>query len=209
MTSDPTRRVVAAFDFDGTITYRDTLGPFLWQLAGPLGVLVNGLLLLPVLLAYALRLMSNSAAKERVLRRFVGGMEVAALEAEAERFVRERLPALVRPEALARLAWHRRQGHRCIVISASMENYVAPWARAAGFDDVIATRMALTGDGRLSGRYDGANCYGFEKTRRLQALLGEGAYELYAYGDSRGDRELLAMADHAYYRSMPGENDGK
>ena len=207
MSNAPAKIVVAAFDFDGTITYRDTLGPFLLYLAGPFGVLVNGLLLLPVLVAYVLHLMPNSVAKERVLRRFLGGKSSAELETVARRFVGERLTALVRPQALARLAWHRAQGHRCIVVSASIDDYVGPWALAAGFDDVIATQLARDGNGRLSGGYDGANCYGFEKARRLQALLGDGDYELYAYGDSRGDRELLALADHAFFRTMPGGED--
>ena len=77
-----------------------------------------------------------------------------------------------------------------------------------GFDAVIATRLETDGVGRVTGRYDGGNCYGAEKARRLRALLGEAAVELYAYGDSRGDREMLAMADHAYYREMPGEGKG-
>lgn len=203
------RPVVAAFDFDGTITCRDTLRPFLLQLAGCGGVLRGVVPLLPMLFGYGLRLIPNDVAKERVLRRFLGGMNNEALHRAGARFAQEQLPRMVRPAALARLQWHQAQGHRCVVISASIEHYVAPWARGAGFDDVIATRLALDDNGCVTGRYDGANCYGAEKARRLHALLGARAdYELYAYGDSRGDRELLALADHAYYRTMPGEGNG-
>lgn len=203
------RPVVAAFDFDGTITYRDTLLPFLLQLAGWGGLLRGALLLLPTLLGYALRLLPNSVAKERVLRRFLAGMGEEELRCAGERYAREHLPRMVRPAALARLEWHRRQGHRCVVISASIEHYVAPWAYAAGFDDVIATRLALDGNGLVTGLYAGENCYGAEKERRLRALLGAREdFEIYAYGDSRGDRELLTLADHAWYRTMPGEGNG-
>jgi HAD superfamily phosphoserine phosphatase-like hydrolase len=95
-----------------------------------------------------------------------------------------------------------------VVISASIEHYVAPWAYAAGFDDVIATCLALDGDGRVTGHYAGENCYGAEKERRLRALLGAREdFEIYAYGDSRGDRELLTLADHAWYRDMPHEGN--
>ncbi len=204
----PPRQVVAAFDFDGTVTYHETLSAFLRQVVTPWRFALNTLLLLPTLLGYALRLIPNGMAKERLLRRFLAGMPQARLAREGERFARERIPALLRPQALARLAWHRRQGHRCVVVSASIEDYVAPWALAAGFDAVIATRLERDGAGRVTGRYDGGNCYGAEKARRLRALLGEAAVELYAYGDSRGDRELLAMAEHAYYRTMPGEGEG-
>ncbi len=206
--TDANRRVIAAFDFDGTITYHDTLLPFLVLLRGWGGVIAGAVPLLPTLVGYALRRVGNSAAKERVLRRYLGGMSEAELRAAGEGYARDHIPAMVRPQALKRLAWHRARGHRCVVISASIEHYVAPWARAAGFDDVIATGLAVDGDGRISGRYAGANCYGFEKSRRLAQLLGETRdYELYAYGDSRGDRELLAMADHAYYRTMPVEQN--
>jgi HAD superfamily hydrolase (TIGR01490 family) len=114
------------------------------------------------------------------------------------------LPGLLREEALQRLAWHRRQGHRCVVISASLGVYVQPWALQAGFDEVIASRLETTADGCVTGKLAQGNCYGAEKVRRLEALLGDRAgYTLYAYGDSRGDRELLSLADHAYYRRMP------
>lgn len=203
------RPVVAAFDFDGTITCRDTLRPFLLRLAGWDGLVRGAVPLLPTLLGYGLRLTPNDVAKERVLRRFLGGMDNEALHRAGARYAGEQLPAMVRPAALARLRWHQSQRHRCVVISASIEHYVAPWARSAGFDDVLATRLALDGDGRVTGSYDGANCYGAEKVRRLREVLGVCEdYEIYAYGDSLGDRELLALADHAYYRTMPGEGNG-
>lgn len=203
------RPVVAAFDFDGTLTYRDTLLPFLLRLAGWGGVLRGTVPLLPTLLGYGLRLTPNDVAKERVLQRFLAGMDGEELHRAGARYAEEQLPALVRPAALTRLHWHQAQGHRCVVISASIEHYVAPWARAAGFDDVLATRLALDHHGRVTGRYDGANCYGAEKERRLCGLLGACEnFEIYAYGDSRGDRQLLALADHAYYRTMPGEGNG-
>jgi len=201
--------VVAAFDFDGTITYRDTLFDFLWQLAGPFQFVRKSLPLLPTLLGYALKLIPNSVAKEKVFIGFLGGMPSEELAKAATSFASRRIPRMVRANALERLAWHRQQGHRCVVVSASMEDYVSPWALAAGFDDVIATRLQRDYDGKLTGCYDGKNCYGPEKVRRLQELLGgvQGV-ELYAYGDSGGDRELLALADHAYYKKIPGVRSG-
>lgn len=203
------RPIVAVFDFDGTLTRRDTLLPFLLRLYGWRGVMRRALSLLPALGGFALRVLPRDVVKERVLMRYLAGLSEVELHRLGADYAQQDIPRQVRPQALARLAWHRRQGHRCVVISASIEHYVTPWARAAGFDDVLATRLAVDDAGRVSGRYDGANCYGAEKVRRLQQLLGAAAdVEIYAYGDSRGDRELLALADHAYYRTMPGEGDG-
>lgn len=198
--------VVAAFDFDGTLTHRDSLLPFLLYSAGLPMFLSSMFASLPMLTGYVLGIIPNDVAKQRLLTRFFAGTPIDHLRAQAEQFAARRLAALMRPEALRRLAWHKRQGHRCIVISASLELYVRPWAIAAGFDEVIASRLEASADGRVSGRLLEGNCFGSEKVRRLEALLGDrSAYTLYAYGDSRGDRELLSSADFAFYRRMPGD----
>jgi phosphatidylglycerophosphatase C len=197
--------VVAAFDFDGTLTRRDTLLPFLILLAGPVLFTRHMLQLAPVLAAYRIGVMRNDVAKQRVLGRFLCGMESTVLQSKAEQFAVAKLPHLLRPEAIRRLQWHQNHGHRCVVISASLRLYVEPWARAAGCHDVLATDIE-TRAGYVTGNIDGKNCFGSEKVRRLEALLGNrGDYILYAYGDSRGDTELLASADHAYYRKFPAD----
>jgi phosphatidylglycerophosphatase C len=196
--------VVAAFDFDGTLTRRDTLLPFLRYLLGDARVARHALVLSPTLLGYGLGLINNGVAKERVFMQCLAGMDMDTLRQQGERFAAQVLPGLLRQQALRRLAWHRQQGHRCVAISASLELYVRPWAQSAGFDDVIATQLEVRQDGRVSGKLAGVNCFGHEKILRLEALLGpRSGYSLYAYGDSRGDRELLSSADYAYYRHIP------
>jgi phosphatidylglycerophosphatase C len=196
--------IVAAFDFDGTLTRRETLLPFLLHTLGAVAVARDALVLSPTLAAYGLGLIRNDVAKERVFVRCLAGMRIGELQQAGERFAMDVLPGLLRYAAMQRLEWHKQQGHRCVVISASLELYVRPWAIAAGFDDVIATHLETHADGHVTGKLSGANCYGIEKVRRLEALLGarEG-YSLYAYGDSRGDRELLSVSDHAFYRRFP------
>lgn len=200
----PEKTVIAAFDFDGTLTYRDTLMPFLLHATGPAKFTRHLTGLTPTLAGYAVGLLSNHAAKETVLTRFFAGYSIQDFEQLADRFAANSLPRLIRPDSLNRLVWHRRQGHRCIVVSASLEAYLKPWASQVGIDEVIGSRLEIQANGRLTGRLLGANCYGAEKVRRLEALIGsKERYTLYAYGDSRGDRELLAFADHPFYRIMP------
>jgi phosphatidylglycerophosphatase C len=195
--------VVAAFDFDGTITYRDTMFPFLRHTLGWTGFARGGLRSLPVLTAYVAGLMANDVAKARAFSHFIGGMGLDELRAHGQRFAADVLPRLVRPQALERLDWHRQQGHRCVVISASVDLYLEPWTAMMGVD-LLCTRLEADDEGRVSGALATANCYGAEKVRRLEQVLGpRDGYVLYAYGDSRGDRELLAAADHAWYRAMP------
>ncbi|MCG6976603.1 MAG: HAD-IB family hydrolase [Acidiferrobacterales bacterium] len=199
--------VVAAFDFDGTLTMRDTLIPFLNFYAGPLKFTRAMARSLPVLAAYGLRLMRNDVAKERLLVHFLAGTELSVLKQTGQRFASGRLTTLLRPTALDRLRWHQAQGHQVVVISASLDIYLEPWARTIGIDHVICTSLESDSAGRVSGHLAGNNCFGPEKLRRLQDSLGDrSGYILYAYGDSRGDHELLASADHAFYRTMPGQD---
>jgi phosphatidylglycerophosphatase C len=196
--------VVAAFDFDGTLTRRETLLPFLLHTLGAAAVVRHALVVSPTLVGYALHLIRNDVAKERVFIQCLAGMRMDELQLKGERFAINVLPSLLRDTAMQRFEWHKHQGHRCVVISASLDIYVRPWAIKAGFDDVIATCLELQADGCTSGKLSGANCFGIEKVRRLEALLGDkDGYTLYAYGDSRGDKELLSSADYAYYKRIP------
>lgn len=195
--------VVAAFDFDGTMTHNDSFLPFLRAVSGDLRYAQKMLTLSPVLFAYTLGAVSNHHAKARVLAKFFSGKEVTRIEQIAQHFANGKLAGFIKPAALIRLRWHQQQGHRCVIVSASLECYLRPWAESVGAAEVIGSRLAAD-NAVYTGELDGANCYGKEKARRLTALLGQrDGYTLYAYGDSRGDRELLALADFSYYRRMP------
>ncbi|BBO99794.1 HAD family hydrolase [Sulfuriferula nivalis] len=198
-----TKPVVAAFDFDGTLTHGDSFLPFLRYLAGDKQYALSMLQLSPVLLGYALKLVKNHHAKARVLAQFFTGQDVQRIQQRAREFAQHQLPQRINPKALARLRWHQQQGHRCVIVSASLECYLRPWAASVGVEEVIGSRLGIAGEA-YTGELALPNCYGVEKSRRLTALLGEReAYILYAYGDSKGDKELLAMADYGYYRKMP------
>jgi phosphatidylglycerophosphatase C len=200
----PARVPVAAFDFDGTISHRDSSVAFYlaavpsWRLAGALVGLA------PLIAGFALGLVPRERIKESLVGAFLRGVDDAGLRRRAATWAVRDLPRLVRPRALARVRWHLSQGHRVVLVSATLEMYLEPWARAVGIRDVLATRLEVR-EGRLTGRLDGRNCYGEEKVARLRDLVGDlRDVELYAYGDSRGDRELLAAARHPEYRPFRG-----
>jgi len=196
----PSLPVVAVFDFDGTMTTGDSFAAFLRTAVGPVRYSRGMIILSPHLLRYALGMIPDWQMKERVLTRFLGGWREEALRAAAEKFAVNELPKLVKPAALERLHWHKRQNHRTILVSGSPALYLGPWASAAGFDDISATHLAIE-QGKVAGRILGENCVGPEKIERLVKLLGDlSNYYIFAYGDSRGDKELLARADRAFYR---------
>jgi phosphatidylglycerophosphatase C len=197
------KKIIAAFDFDGTITYRDSFFPFVAYCVGWPRTAAGLVLLLPVWIRFALRQIDRQQTKEAMLTHFFGGWAHATLLSFAGRFANEKLPGLVKPDALRRIRWHKEQGHRLILVSASPETYLIPWAELHAFDDVVCSRLGLE-NGQVTGKLQGKNCRREEKVRRLQEVLGDRSEcEIYAYGDSRGDKELLEFADHPFYRRYP------
>lgn len=194
-TAGSPRRTVAAFDFDGTLTRRDTLLPFLVQLCGPSRVAWALASEAPVLASVALGRGDRDAGKARLLARALAGRPLAAVQAVVDSYAADVTARRLRPDTVTRLRWHVRNGHDVVVVSASPELYVAPIVRRLGVLTVLATGLEVDAADRLTGRLLGANVRGPEKERRLREHLGSEPVTLYAYGDSTGDRELLAMAD--------------
>src|SRR5256885_12165805 len=154
------RRTVAVFDLDGTLTSRDTLLAFLRFLVGTRGFLARLPLVAMIVAAMVLRLVPRSRAKELVLALFMRGRSRAELELRGETFARERLPAMLRTQAEARLRWHQKSGHLCVLLTASPAIYAAAFARVIGFDAVPATELEDDERDRAAGRRARVNCPG-------------------------------------------------
>ncbi len=186
---------LVAFDFDRTLVRRDTLLPFLWKFAGRRRVVT-------ALAAQTRRVRTDSdAAKLDLLRRLTVGEDAERLTMLGRDYS-VGLHHLLRPDTVAALRAHRRAGHRLVIVSASLGAYLRPFGETLGFDQVTAVELVSDTSGRLTGEVErGVNVRGPEKARRLDEWIktnvGAGSsVDIWAYGDSEGDRELLAMADH-------------
>lgn len=192
---------VAAFDFDGTLTRGGSVFLFLVAVRGWPAVLRATLRTAPLIVQGAVfGGPSADRAKEALFVELLAGLPAERLRREGLEFAEQHLRRRLRPEVHRRLEWHRKQGHRVVVVSASPECYVAPAAELLGADAALATRLVVSGGGLLTGRYQGKNCRGSEKYARLVAWLRtEGLLaaqpEVWAYGNSRGDFRLLDGAD--------------
>jgi len=201
---DSSKPGVAAFDFDGTITQRDTFVPFLLLAFGPSKLALAFLVLSLEAVKVGLGTSDRDRFKSLLIARLFRGKSRQAL-CEAGELHAKQIMQWLRPKALSRISWHRHRGDRLVLVSASMDFYLEPVARQLGFDDLLCTRASgdkLVFDGGVLGR----NCRGPEKVARLKDLLGAlDAFELYAYGDSDGDKEMLEAANHSFYRAFaPG-----
>jgi len=184
-------RTIAAFDFDKTLSSRDNVVPFLARVAGR-GALLGALVTATPNLVRRRR----NAVKAHLVRELLADRSEADVQAVADDFARELVADHLRPDVIARAEWHRTQGHERVVVSASFACYLQPVAEYLGFDAALATELAVAPDGRLTGALRGANVRGAEKARRLDEWIADRPATVWAYGDSRGDRELFARADH-------------
>ncbi|HVZ29146.1 MAG TPA: HAD-IB family hydrolase [Asticcacaulis sp.] len=192
-------RKVIAFDFDGTLTYRDSFISFLLYAKSALKVGMS-FVTQPSLGADYLKTKDRGALKSRLLYKLLGPVSQDDLELLANAFATTRGLRLFRPDALKAWQAHDRPDRQRVIVTASPQLLVAPFGKMIGADRVIGTRLGFSADGRLQPDLDGPNCRGAEKMCRLREVFGE-SFELeVAYGDTAGDREMLAAAKKGYYR---------
>ncbi|MHB1504965.1 MAG: HAD-IB family hydrolase [Acidimicrobiales bacterium] len=208
-TADAPRPVVAAFDFDGTLTRGGSVWRFLAAVRGHRQVALAAISMPGAIMAAAL-LGGHHAdtAKEQLFTRLLSGMPEAEVRSKASDFAHAHYASHARRDMARMLALHRSLGHFIVVVSASPELYLAPLAEQLGASAVLGTRLAVDRNGCLTGRYEGANCRGPEKAARLSEWIAAniatgatGAADtttapvVWAYGNSAGDLALLELAD--------------
>ena len=193
---------LALFDFDGTITERETMPDFMRAAVRPGRLIVGKLIFMPLVLGYKLGVISGSIVRAAICRFGFWGIPSAELEQHGLAFAEQFLPSVLRPQAMERIAWHKSRGDRIVVVSGGLDLYLAHWAKTHNLE-VLCSSLEQR-EGRFTGRYRGSQCVRAEKVRRVQEALNAGSYEkVFAYGDTPEDHELLAMADEAYYQWQP------
>ncbi len=193
------KRTIAFFDFDGTVTTKDSLLEFIKYSKGKTRFYFGFILYSPVLIAYKLKIISNQRAKEIMLRYFYGEMPVEKFDNYCNRFSREILPALIRSKALAEIKKFKEKGAEVVIVSASPEYWLKYWCDDMGLK-CIATRLIVE-DNRITGKIDGINCYGAEKVTRIRQKYDLNIFSaVYCYGDTPGDKPMLALGTIRFYK---------
>ncbi|UOF12921.1 HAD-IB family hydrolase [Lysobacter capsici] len=190
---------LALFDFDGTITDRETFPGFVRASVDRRRLRWGGVLLAPYVIGYKLGWVSGAAVRRRIVAFGYRGRRESEVRAAAEAYLREVVARQIRPEALERIAWHRERGDRVVVVTANLELFVSAWCEQQGLEYICSHLEAR--NGVLTGRYLGRDCCGPEKSRRVRERIALQDYaSVHAYGDTVEDRELLALADRRFYR---------
>ena len=196
-------QAIVAFDFDGTLTVRDSFTQFLRWRAGP-GGWFKGLARMTPDLAVYTRDRDRGRLKAASVREFLRSVPRVQLEEDAEAFAGQVWPGFLRYDALACWKdWGARGAYR-VIVTASPETTVAPFARRLEADALLGTPLMYDAADRVTGAFAGPNCRGEEKVRRLRAAFGADMKLAAAYGDTSGDTEMLAIAAEAGFRRFKG-----
>ncbi len=190
---------IAFFDFDGTITSKDTLAEIIKFAKGKLNYYSGLLALSPILFSYKTGLLSNHRAKEIMLQFFFKNTPVNEFQNICNQFTRTILPGLIREQALNEINQHKKNNTKVVVVSASPINWVQPWCSEFNID-CIATCLEVKNN-KITGKISGRNCSGNEKVKHILKNYKLTEYsKIYAYGDTRGDLPMLSLSTEKYYK---------
>lgn len=189
---------VAFFDFDGTITRHDTFVAFGKYALGRGNFYRKALMASPFLLLWKVGLMSNSTAKERFFKLMFKGMAKKRFDSICDGF-KVKIECDLRPYIMQKIRGHKASGHHVVIVSASIADWIKPWAQDNGIDTVIATEVRIDWEDRLTGEFSTLNCYGREKVERIKSEYGDlSEVESYGYSDSNADEPMLEFVNHPF-----------
>ncbi|MGJ0355679.1 HAD-IB family hydrolase [Aliarcobacter cryaerophilus] len=192
---------LALFDFDGTITTDDSLLKFIRFVVGDRRFLLGLVVLSPMLVLYKLKLIPNYKAKQYMLSWFFKGMRKVDFLKVANEYSLVHIDKILRPKAIEKINWHKNQGHKVVVVSASIECWLRPWCEKNNLE-LIATKLEIKDD-IVTGKLLSKNCYGVEKVNRIKELYDLENFDyIYAYGDSSGDKQMLEISHEKFYKTF-------
>lgn len=190
---------LALFDFDHTLTKRDSLIDVLIFTFGIKKFVFIISINFFSLAFYKLGLKSNSETKEKLISSYFKEYSYPLFNHQMKKYSLERVPEILNPKALEKLRWHKKKNHRVIVVSASIFEWVNPWCKSENIE-CISTKLVVKNQ-KIIGKFDGKNCYGPEKVQRILDLINIKNYkEIYVYGDSKGDKEMFSLATRKFFK---------
>ena len=184
---------LALFDFDGTLTTKDSLGEFIKYAVGSKKYFLGMVQFSPMFIAYKLKLIRNDIAKEKLFEQFFKDFDETKFRAIANEYSLNEIDLIRRDNIYKKFLQHIEDGDRVVIVSASMRCWLSPWADKHGVS-LLCTELEFI-DNKVTGKFLTKNCHGQEKVNRIKKYLSLEEYDtIYAYGDSSGDDEMLSIA---------------
>lgn len=186
------------FDFDGTLTYKDTMFLFL-KFYDPAKFSAQFLKHIPLFILLKLKLADAEAVKKSFVSSMLKGESRYQLEKKAQHFFQENYPSLFRENALDFIKNIDRETTDSYIVSASLDIWVKPFAEEFGM--TLLCTQAEFKDDIFTGNFVGKNCNKQEKVNRIKAELNGKKYDkIIAFGDTSGDKAMFRFANESHYR---------
>lgn len=192
------KKTIHAFDFDGTLTTKDSFIEFIRYAKGTCSLLIGLGLFSPLLFLMKLKVINNWRVKQWLFSWYFKGMSEDEFNKTCQKFATD-CQWILRPLGIEHIDSSITLGQKVIIVSASIENWIKPFFE--GKDVSVVSTQLETREGKLTGVFKTRNCYGAEKVNRINSICPpRREYVLIAYGDSRGDKEMLEYSDIAHYK---------
>jgi len=186
------------FDFDGTLTYKDTMFLFL-KFYDPAKFSVQFLKHVPLFILLKMKLADAEAVKKSFIASILKGQSRYQIEKKAQQFFDENYPGLFRENALDFIKNIDREHTESYIVSASLDIWVKPFADKLNMI-LLATKAEFIDD-IFTGEFIGKNCNKDEKVCRIEAELGDKKFDkIIAFGDTSGDKAMFKFANESHYR---------
>ena len=145
---------------------------------------------------------SREYVKESMFSYFFKGCSIISMQKKVMRYTQNRLPLIIKKSAFERISYHKKRGDLVYVVSASLDLWLKAWVESQDIN-LICTEIEVDEMGCINGKFTTPNCYGIEKVNRIKTKVALSQFEtVYAYGNSKGDNEMLELAGEKFYQNF-------
>ena len=186
------------FDFDGTLTSKDTLFDFL-KFSFPKTYQFNYLLFIPLFVVSKLKIVDPGKVKEKFISKFMKGLSVSEINQLAQNYFDQNHKGLIHPKADEYIKLLSNYNDKFIV-SASIDFWVKPFADYYGMG-LICTKAKFDDNGFFTGKFASKNCNNEEKKVRIEQEIDLTFYdEIISFGDTKGDEAMFSISTQSNFR---------
>lgn len=189
------------FDFDGTLVKRDSLLAFFYFTHGTFRFLWNMFISVPVIVVWKLGFMEAGKGKNWVLNVFYKGWTKKRLDENAKAYLTEKIPKLLFKDALDLIKSYQKEGNKVVVVSANVDIFLKHFCQKYHLNCICIE--LIYENGIYTGKFATPNCDKQEKVNRIEAKYNKSDFDkVIAFGNSSGDKAMLAWADESHYQYL-------
>ena len=186
------------FDFDGTLTYKDTMFLYL-KFYNASKFRIQFIKHIPLFTLLKLNLLDAEKVKKSFISSILKGQPKAKIEKKSQEFFDRYYPEIFRENALDFIKNIDYSQTDCYIVSASLDIWVKPFAEKFKMN-LIATKAEFKNE-VFTGNFVGKNCNGPEKVNRIkEEITGKKYDKTIAFGDTSGDQQMLDWANEGQYK---------